>query len=32
MVTPRYVIEEQTEELGEKPLHDLLSRNRSTSG
>ena len=29
-VTPRRVIEEETEELGEKPLRRPLSSNRST--
>ena len=29
-ITPRHVIEEETEELGEKPLHHLSSGNRST--
>ena len=29
-ITPRCVIEEETEKLGEKPLHDPPSRNRST--
>ena len=29
-ITPRRVIEEETEELGEKPLHRLLSGNRPT--
>ena len=26
-ITPRHVIEEKTEELGDKPLHDPPSRN-----
>ena len=29
-ITPRRVIEEETEELGENPLRRLLSENRST--
>ena len=29
-ITPRHVIEEETEELSEKPLHDPPSRNQST--
>ena len=29
-ITPRRVIEEETEELGEKPLHRPLNGNRST--
>ena len=29
-ITPRRVIEEETKELGEKPLHRLPSGNRST--
>ena len=29
-LTPRRVIEEETEELDEKPLRDPLNRNRST--
>jgi len=29
-ITPRRVIEEEIEELGEKPLRDPPSRNRST--
>ena len=29
-ITPRPVIEEETEEFGEKPLRDPPSRNRST--
>ena len=29
-ITPRRVIEEETEELGEKPLHHPPSGNRST--
>ena len=29
-VTPRHVIEEETEELGEKPLYYPPSGNRST--
>ena len=30
-ITLRHVIKEEIEELGEKPLHDPPSRNRSTS-
>jgi len=30
-ITTRYVIEEETEVLSEKPLHGLLSWNWSTS-
>ena len=30
-ITPRHVIEEETEKLGEKPLHRPPSKNRSTS-
>ena len=29
-ITPRRIIEEETEELGEKPLRRPPSRNRST--
>ena len=29
-ITPRHVIEKETEKLGEKPLRRPLSRNRST--
>ena len=32
MITPRRVIEEETEKFREKPLRDPLSQNRSTSG
>ena len=31
-ITPRRVIEEETKEFGEKPLHDPPSRNQSTRG
>ena len=30
-ITPKRVIEEETEELGEKPLHGPPNRNRSIS-
>ena len=29
-ITPRRVIEKETEKLGKKPLRDPLSQNRST--
>ena len=29
-ITPKHVIEEETEELDEKPLHDPPSQNQST--
>ena len=30
-ITPRYVTEEETEELDEKPLHNPPSQNQSTN-